>query len=391
MSAVAEVKSDPIAATTGGAADPKVCMPTWRRFARHAFQSPRYESQDVLADVANVDLIELDAGFGFSVREYWQRRLVWKDFTGSLAFANPGLVARRLEQDYDVFIVTCQTLKELMFVNAIKGWRERCRVSVCILDELFASEVKRSRNFLKLLSSFDYVITEFSSSAPGIADVTGRPCFALPHGVDTIRFSPWPTPPERSIDVHSIGRRRPESHEVLLGMAARGEAFYVYDVSADGSGARVTDHRMHRDLVANIAKRSRCFMVAPAWWDVPVEVRGHAPVASRYFEGAASGAVLLGQPQDTDEFREMFDWPDTVVPVREDGSDTARVLAELKSDPRRMDRISRRNAAEALRRHDWAYRWRELFERIKVPTGPAMRARIRRLEDLAALAAPQGT
>jgi hypothetical protein len=370
------------------ARDPSVCIPTWRRFARHAFQSPRYESQDVLAEVADVDLLELDPGFAFPIREYWQRRLVWKDFTGSLAFANPGLVPRRLDRDYDVFIVTCQTLKELMFVNAVKGWKDRCRVSVCILDELFASEVSRSRNFLKLLSSFDHVITEFSSSAPAIAEVTGKPCHAMPHAVDTVRFSPWPNPPERCVDVHSIGRRRPESHEVLLGMASRGEAFYLYDVSADGSGALVTDHRLHRDLVANVAKRSRCFMVAPAWWDVPAEVRGHAPVASRYFEGAAAGAVLLGQPQDTDEFRAMFDWPDVVVPLREDGSDTARVLTELKNDPQRLERISRRNAAEALRRHDWAHRWRDLFELIGVPTGPSMRARLRRLEEMAAMAAP---
>lgn len=387
MTEMAEAVSGDVAAPAVATADPTVCMPTWRRFDRHAYQSPRYESQDVLADVANVDLVELDPGFAFPVREYWQRRLVWKDFTGSLAFANPGLVPRRLERDYDVFIVTCQTLKELMFVNAVKGWKDRCRISVCILDELFASEVARSRNFLKLLSAFDHVFTEFSSSAPAIADVTGRPCHALAHGVDAIRFTPWPTPPERVVDVHSIGRRRPESHEVLLGMASRGEAFYMYDVSADGSGARVVDHRMHRDLVANVAKRSRCFMVAPAWWDIPAEVRGHAPVASRYFEGAAAGAALLGQPQDTDEFRRMFDWPDAVVPVREDGSDTARVLAELKADPRRLERISRRNAAEALRRHDWAYRWRDLFEQIGVSPGPAMRARIRRLEDLATLSA----
>ena len=38
-------------------ASPRICMPTWRNFARRAYQCGFYEAQDVLVDVAHVDLI----------------------------------------------------------------------------------------------------------------------------------------------------------------------------------------------------------------------------------------------------------------------------------------------------------------------------------------------
>src|SRR5690554_3538622 len=103
--------------------DPRVCMPTWRAFDRYAYLSGRYGSQDVLADCCDLDLIRMQPASGFRTREYWHRRLVWHDPTGTISRMNPGLRPVEIVGEYDLFVLVCQTLKELLYLNAIKGWK----------------------------------------------------------------------------------------------------------------------------------------------------------------------------------------------------------------------------------------------------------------------------
>jgi hypothetical protein len=52
-----------------------------------------------------------------------------------------------------------------------------------------------------------------------------------------------------------------------------------------------------------------------------------------------------------------------------------------------MAAISTRNATEALLRHDWLYRWKEMFRVAGIEPTPRMVARERRLKDMADFAA----
>jgi hypothetical protein len=96
--------------------------------------------------------------------------------------------------------------------------------------------------------------------------------------------------------------------------------------------------------------------------------------------------VLVGHAPDCDAFRQAFDWPDAVIEMKPDSSDAVRILAELAAQPERLQEISRRNAVEALLRHDWLYRWKEIFAIAGFKLTPAMEAREARLKMLAAMA-----
>jgi hypothetical protein len=189
----------------------------------------------------------------------------------------------------------------------------------------------------------------------------------------------------RAVDVYSIGRRWEGVHQALLAAAGRKKILYVYDTFPRIAEMHVHDHRQHRDLFANLAQRSRYFMVAPGKMDLPEETHGQVAIGYRYYEGAAAGTVMIGQPPDCAEFRETFPWPEVVIPIRPDGSDVMEVLASLESDPARVSAITRRNAAEALRRHDWAYRWKNMLQVVGLEPSPALGIRERRLRDLAEL------
>jgi len=368
----------------------RICMPTLRSISREAFRCSLYEAQDVLAETNDVDLIDLQPGPQFSRRDLWHRRLLFRGLFPSLAHKNPGLQSVRLTQDYDLLVMLCQNTWDLMYINGIEGWKERCKVSVCWIDEFWASNIPTRLELTRGLRNFDHVFISCHTMVGVLSDFLDKQCHFVPSGTDTTRFSPFPNPPVRSIDVYGIGRRWEGIHEALLGAASKNGLFYIHDTFHDVARMQPIDYRQHRQMFANLTKRSKYFVVAPAKMNAPEETGGKVELGHRYFEGAAAGAVMIGEAPDLDLFRELFPSPDAVIHIRPDGSDTLSVLADLDANPERLAAISRRNAVESLLRHDWIHRWKGVLELAGFEASPGMKAREEHLKDLAhtALDAP---
>jgi len=364
---------------------PRICMPSSRNFKKKTFLCGHYEAQDVLREIDEVDLVCLEPRRGYLFRESWQRRLLYRDVSRKLIYQNPGLQKIRLTQEYDLFIALCQTHHDFLNINAIEAWQDHCKTSVCWVDEMWAAEIPRYKYWIHALKRFDHVFVGCKGTVDALSNAIGKPVHWLSGGVDTLRFSPYPNPPARVVDVYSIGRRCEGIHRNLLRMAEERSIFYIHDTFG-GSLSDVYDYKQHRDLFSNVTKRCRYFVVAPGKVDFSDETRGQAEIGHRYYEGAAAGAVMIGQAPSGNAFGEMFPWPDAVIQVQPDGSDVIEVVTRLESSPERAFAISQRNAAEALLRHDWAYRWKQIFLVAGLEPLPAMEARAQRLKELAAIA-----
>ena len=360
---------------------PRICMPTWRRFAQEAYHCGWYEAENTISNSDDVDLIDVEPGEWFHFTWAWHRRLLWRDVSRRLAYVNPGLRTIRLTKEYDLLFVHCQIWWELFYLNAIDRWKDHCKTSVCWIDEMYASDVPGHKYWIESLARFDHVILGMAGTVKAVSEAIGRQCHYVPPAVDALRFTPYPRPPVRVIDAYSIGRRQDQIHRSLLKLAEKNGIFYLYDTIQSGESI-APDFRQHRDLVANLAKRSRYFLVAPGKINSP-ETKGQIEIGLRYFEGSAAGAVLLGQAPDCEPFRRLFGWPDSVIEIKPDGSDVRDVLESLAEQPERLSEISRRNAAEALLRHDWGYRWSEVLEIAGLTPTPALEARKRCLGELA--------
>jgi hypothetical protein len=381
------VKFRGAAAASTRSALPRICMPTWRNFRRNAFRCALYEAQDILVENDDVDLIRLDMTWGAWFKETSLIRPLYHDVSRKLIFTNLGLKKVQLSREYDVFIAACCTWSDLVYINAIKRWRDHCKISICWIDEMWAAAIPKYKYWLHALSQFDYVFIGARSSVSALSQAANRPCYWLPIGVDALRFCPFPDPPARVIDVYSIGRRHEGIHCEMLKTAEQGSLFYVYDTltnyKTNTANTEVYDYQQHRNLFANIAKRSRYFVVAPAKMDSGLEIRGQVEIGARYYEGAAAGAVMIGEAPDCEAFREHFGWPEAVIKIQPDGSDIAAVIRDLGSHPARVAAISRRNTKEALLHHDWVYRWNEMFRIAGIEPSPRMVTRERRLKDIA--------
>src|SRR5262249_7742788 len=185
----------------------RIAVLTARSFSRAAFQCGHLEAQDVLADCGEVDLIQLEAEPSFPWKQQWIRRLMYRDVTRRLAYANPGLRPIRLTGQYDLLVVMCQTYWDFLYVNAIDGWKDHFAASVGWIDELWASSLPLYKYWLPSLRRFDHVVVGMKGTVAPLSEAIGQPCHYVPGGVDAIRFGPYPKPPDRVIDFYSVGRR----------------------------------------------------------------------------------------------------------------------------------------------------------------------------------------
>jgi len=361
----------------GAVADARICMFSQRNMQRLVSRCADYEFEDVVCEIDDVELLAPEPyrsfRFGQKVTNQLARHI-------SVASLNPGIAKLRLKRNYDLFFAKCLFPSDLLSLNAVDGWRRRCRTAVCWLAEIWAGELHKWKGHLKILSQFDYVMLNCNASVQPIQNRIQRPCSYIAPGVDAIRFCPYPNPPLRSIDVYSMGRKSSVTHQALLKMAEQGRIFYIYDTI---HRIETFYPRQHRSLMANIAKRSRYFIANAAKIDRQFETHGQSEIGYRFAEGAASGTVMIGEHPENEVFRKYFDWRDAVIRVPFDAPDIAEVLAELDSQPERLAEIRKNNVVQSLLRHDWVYRWRAILDMVGLELRPALVTREQRLKKLA--------
>ncbi|CAN5254546.1 glycosyltransferase [soil metagenome] len=305
---------------------------------------------------------------------------------GTLSSMMPQTVAR----DYDLFMFMCQFPLELGALDSIKGWRERSGQAVCYLLESWPHRFEEQKGDLKLLDKFDCVFVLNADSIPALSKYTSAPLSFLPTGTDTLLATPLPNNPQRCIDVLSIGRKEQVMHDKLVDLASSDNDFYyMHDITRAGS---VPNWREHRLQTADTIKRSKYFMA----YDLPVDKAGvdkgikKYALSTRYFEGAAGGAVLLGSAQETPKFKEYFDWDDAVIDLPLDTADLRGFFADLNSQKERIDHIRLTNVVQSLRRHDWAHRWGQILDTLGLERPAGLETRLEALASLADAAEKAG-
>jgi hypothetical protein len=138
-------------------------------------------------------------------------------------------------------------------------------------------------------------------------------------------------------------------------------------------------------LLRHLLKRSRYFL-AYRHNDSPefrARTGGEEAIPSRYFESVASGPVILGSTPDCDDYRMNFDWPDATIPLPADAEAVEDTLRDLDAQPDRIARASANNIINALRRHDWVYRWQAILAAAGLTELPGINNRVAVLDSLA--------
>jgi hypothetical protein len=336
-------------------AKPRVLIFSLRNiFGKDLFRCPHFEFEDIICEIDSAELLapKVDPS---SWRSSSAIRLGYR----APIFLNPGIQSTSTKGEYDILFTVCGYPQDLIMFNAVKNLRDSCKTSVCLLDEFWISEIAHNRYYLRLLEQFDVVMLYYSQTVKPLSEKIASSCFFLPPGVDAISFCPYPDSPQRSIDVYSIGRRSQRTHQRLLEMGRRPGFLYLHDTMA---GSKAINSKEHRTLFAKLAKRSRYFIVNPGKVDEPSLTGRQMEIGNRYFEGAASGAIMVGEVPKNEVFETLFDSTEAVTRLPYDSQDIDVLIKDLDADPERQDRIRRTGVVQALTRHDWVYRWEAVLK-----------------------------
>ena len=345
------------------------------------WRSSFFEFEEIIRIVDSVDLVAPRPQ-----KWYGQcRRIAMSVGKRSTLVLNPGIPKVKIDKYYDLFVAACDVPSELLSVSAAVRWKDHCRTSVCIMNELWTNEMPLYKSCIKILSKFDYVLTPLRQSVEPISKITGKPCSYLPLGVDAILFCPFPSLPHRFIDVLSYGRRSEQLHQTLVSLFRDDKLFYLYDTTKD---LLTFDLAQHRLLRANILKRSRCSIVNPGKFDLPGESGTQSEIGARYFEGAAAGTIMIGQEPSVRDFKEIFNWPDAVVAIPREAAknEVEGILGKLSMQSERVETARRRNVVESLLRHDWVYRWETVLKLTGLDPLRGLLERKQQLQNLSEMA-----
>ena len=361
---------------------PRILIISMRGFNSEAFRSAEYEFEDVISTFDYADLLspvsisglksqvrkKIGNLAGFSLNQSKLLQSGCKEFV--------------VEKEYDLIFFICQHFWDMTSINAIKGWQEKCKNSVLWIDEIWAKELENPKTALcfKLAKDFDYIFTTQSKSVSAISQLVKRPCYSLPYAVDAVKFCPYPQAPQRNIHVYSIGRRSTIAHKSLLELTERKNSLYLYDTL---KGLEMKNYREHRTLYSNLIKRSCYFIANKAKFDSGNQTGGQEELGSRFFEGAAGGAVMIGTPPVCEAYSKYFDWSDAVIEVPYNTTDVANIIAELDKQPARLQKIRKANLINSLLRHDWVYRWEDILSKVGLNNTTEMLSRKAYLKNLA--------
>ncbi len=365
-------------------AEPRVAVLSTRDIYDHVSASGGYTFEDAIA--ADLDqAIHLSPRqkplpasavlkFATRARNWFSRRNV---ITRNRA---PNLTPAPLDRDVDLFFFHPARTGDLKTLHAVRNWRKKSRFAICWLQEIWAHNLPHLNGLRDELNRFDHVICPLYQTLEPLREWLDVPVTYLPAAVDTELFCPFPSPPARAIDITNIGGADPWTHEELIAYAERTGKYYSYDTIRGYAG--MASHIAHRRNYAGMLKRSKYFLSYIAKVDRPGQRGAQEEFGPRYIEGAAAGAVLLGDRPQNAAFREYFGWEDAVIDAPYPSHGISDIIEALEADPARVAAIRRRNIIEALSRHDHLHRWRRVLEIAGLPPTPKLTLRQARLDRL---------
>ena len=362
----------------------RILVVSVRGFRFQAANCCIYEFEDLLADLESARLYLPSDEFAFpfdSARKVY-RTAKYAGFNDRFAAKiSPFPSELVLDSEYDLLFAVLDNPWQMHLLESIKGWRDKCRKTACFIAEMWQPDLNNWRLIKEPWDDFDHVFLGVTQCIDGLRKLIKPTVTYIPPAVDTLRFSPYPNPPQRSIDVSYVGRRSPIIHDALIQRVAKDNFFYYYD-TVKGK-LEINNPKEHRLLLAGLFQRSRYNITNYAKFNSTVETGGTQEIGYRFFEGAAAGTVMIGMPPGGDAFPRYFDWEDPIIKVDFRGTDVLEAIAELDAQPERLERISKTNVANSLLKHDWAYRWRDMLSALDLKPSSAMISREKYLNELA--------
>jgi len=195
-------------------------------------------------------------------------------------------------------------------LDLFQGWDQHVGLKVLYLFDTFESLSPLIRKIVDDVD-WDILITSFHGAIPFLEEVTQKKWYAIPQGVKLDRFSPI-SDAERLINFSAYGRREPKVHASVRKHCADRQKYYDYSMTTSLQ-PQIEPQESYSQYVWHLAHSVFTFC-----WSVESTSPGRAttfsPITCRWFEAAASGTVMLGEPPSDPVFEQLFG-KDSVIQI----------------------------------------------------------------------------
>ena len=257
---------------------------------------------------------------------------------------------------YDVCLLVAMGRHWVPSLRYVRDLRRTAERIVVYLFDSWLSDLPALRADRRAWSLVDDLFVSFPHAVVPFSEQLDCKVHYLPQAIDERWFHPYRK--QRPIDVLSVGRRLPIVHERLLEIGRRRDLFYYYQTH---QAPMAIDLRENQELLGRLCQSARVHVS----WSVDKtnaeRIDEGTAITARWFESAASGAVVVGAAPRTEEFQRLFPYEGFVHeldPTRL--AETENVLDAALSDPREGERVALAEHVRAT--HTWAVRWREIVE-----------------------------
>lgn len=308
---------------------------------------------------------------------WWDYQAAMRKASQRVGFRLPTLprpidFGRREDEEFDLLFYACQFPHEIHEIHRIPAWRQRSRTAAIFILEAWPDQIKRGKAHFRALDAFDHVFVLNAASVPLIQKYTKAPVSFLATAADTLLLPAERYGQKRPVDYVCIGRRHNPVHEKMYEYCCQQDRFYVFDL---WRGLHAKNWAAARRQNADLGTRARHYIVWP-----PIREgtggQSRSALSTRYFEGASSGAVMIGGAAEVAEFEGLFTSPTPVVDMPQDPERVPAFLDWLDAEASHLAEIGRSNRLDALERHDWAHRWAEILRVLGLEASPGLKLRL---------------
>lgn len=166
----------------------RILVVSVRGFRFQAANCCIYEFEDLLGELEGADLY-------LPVQEFDLPRKIYRTIKylgGSDYWADaiaPFPKELTLDREYDLLFAVLDNPWQMHLINAIAGWRDKCRYSACYIAEMWQPDLSNWRLLEEPWQNFDRVFLGVTHCSAELSKLINRPVTYIPPAVDTLAFS----------------------------------------------------------------------------------------------------------------------------------------------------------------------------------------------------------
>lgn len=285
-------------------------------------------------------------------------------------------LSEKIERDAGLLLVVARTPSDLAMLYSLADARKRFRkIAGYVIDSYF------SEGFESSVKCYDHIFSTTQEGAHTVRTRYGVSSSVLRQGFDCLAWAS--IDPERSIDLIGFGRQPASYHREFQRSfhASHSAILYLHSPIGAKAGSAVWVERPMMLKLLQHSKMSLAFhlLVEPD----AIRPRAASFVTSRWFESLAAGCIIVGKRPPGEMAAEMFDWPNALIDLPDQPSESTELIKSLAFDARFLQQTRTRNVIEMCRRHDWRYRIRDIYQHFDLSLPESLKAEIIALQALA--------